>query len=264
MACPPRMPGAGLQCRAWHPHICCGPALGFDTGAHASPLPEMLVHPEKGASMTIRSHYTAASLIKSGATGSADANRDDGPPDNRKSEDTESVDDRSPWSLAEPEDTDLERRVLAHERILQALIAHMAESEPEFVERLDSVFGGPMRMSRREHDYTDTDGYADRFIRGIRRLDDPPEAVAAPRAPDAPRSADLDPVPPMARQPETVPILFQLARRAGVWEVTKDGAFYGHYYEKQPAFEAVNAAAQAIVASGRSADILLRGERPRR
>jgi hypothetical protein len=211
--------------------------------------------------MTIRSHYMAASLIKSGATGSADSKRQEGPADNRKSEGTESIDDRSPWSLVGPENTDLERRVLAHERILQALIAHMAESEPEFVERLDSLFGGPMRVDRREHDYTDTDAYADRFIRGIRRLDDPPEKVAAPRASNTPRSADLDPVPPMARQPETVPILFQLARRAGVWEVTKDGAFYGHYYEKQPAFEAVNAAAQAIVASGRSADILLRGER---
>ncbi|WIM12951.1 MAG: hypothetical protein OJF58_003915 [Enhydrobacter sp.] len=221
----------------------------------------MLVHPEKGASMTIRSHYTAASLIKSGATAPADAKQDEGPPDNCKSEDTESVEHQS---LAEPENTDLERRVLAHERILQALIAHMAESEPEFVERLDSVFGGPMRMSRREHDYTDTDAYADRFIRGIRRLDDPPEKVAAPRAPDAPRSADLDPVPYMVEQPEIVPTLLLLARRAGVWEVTKDGVFYGHYYEQQPAFDAMNAAARTIVANGGSADILLRGERPRR
>jgi hypothetical protein len=87
----------------------------------------------------------AASLIKSGATGSADSKRQEGPADNRKSEGTESIDDRSPWSLVGPENTDLERRVLAHERILQALIAHMAESEPEFVERLDSLFGGPMR-----------------------------------------------------------------------------------------------------------------------
>ena len=31
------------------------------------------------------------------------------------------------------EDTDLERRVLAHEQILQALIAHMVETEPRFL-----------------------------------------------------------------------------------------------------------------------------------
>ena len=35
------------------------------------------------------------------------------------------------------ENTDLERRVLAHERILQVLISHMAESEPKFLDRLE-------------------------------------------------------------------------------------------------------------------------------
>jgi hypothetical protein len=30
------------------------------------------------------------------------------------------------------ENTDLERRVLAHEQILQVLIAHLAEAEPNF------------------------------------------------------------------------------------------------------------------------------------
>jgi hypothetical protein len=214
--------------------------------------------------MAIRSGYTAESLIKSGATGPTNAKRAEGSADNRKSEDTEFTHDHSPRSLAEPEDTDLERRVLAHERILQALIAHMAESEPEFVERLESAFGGSMRVSRREHDFTDTDAYAERFIRGIRRLDDRPEKVAARSASDAPRPADVDPVPYMVEQPKIVPTLLQLERRAGIWELTKDGVFYGHYHEPQPAFDAANAAARAIVANGGSADILLRGERPRR
>ena len=214
--------------------------------------------------MAIRSGYTAESSIKSGATDPTNAKRAEGFPDNRKGEDAEFTHDHSPRSLAEPEDTDLERRVLAHERVLQALIAHMAESEPKFVERLESAFGGPMRVSRREHDFTDTDAYAERFIRGIRRLDDPPQKVAAPRASDAPRPADVDPVPYMVEQPKIVPTLLQLERRAGIWELTKDGVFYGHYYEPQPAFDAANAAARAIVANGGSADILLRGEKPRR
>jgi hypothetical protein len=38
------------------------------------------------------------------------------------------------------EDTDLERRVLAHEQILQVLIAHMAEAEPKFLDRLQQIF----------------------------------------------------------------------------------------------------------------------------
>jgi hypothetical protein len=38
------------------------------------------------------------------------------------------------------ENTDLERRVLAHEQILQVLIAHMAEGEPKFLDRLQQIF----------------------------------------------------------------------------------------------------------------------------
>ena len=41
------------------------------------------------------------------------------------------------------ENTDLEGRVLAHERILQVLIAHMAEAEPKFLDRLQQVFTKP-------------------------------------------------------------------------------------------------------------------------
>ena len=41
------------------------------------------------------------------------------------------------------EDTDLDPRVLAHEQILQVLIAHMAEAEPIFLDRLQQVFTKP-------------------------------------------------------------------------------------------------------------------------
>ncbi len=69
------------------------------------------------------------------------------------------------------------------------------------------------------------------------------------------RNVDAAPPPPAAT-------LFEVANRRGIWEVTKDGRFYGHYHSQQPAFDAVEAAAHAAVASGGSADILLRGERP--
>jgi hypothetical protein len=68
------------------------------------------------------------------------------------------------------------------------------------------------------------------------------------------RNVDAAPQPPAAT-------LFEIAHRGGIWEVTKDGRFYGHYLSQQPAFDAVEAAAHAAVASGGSADILLRGER---
>jgi hypothetical protein len=208
--------------------------------------------------MTIRSSDTAASVFKGGTTDPADAQRPEGRRDNRKCEGAELTIDEGPRSLAEPENTDLERRVLAHERVLQALIAHMAESEPEFVARLETAFSGPMRVSRREHDFTDTDAYAERFIRGIRRLNDPPQKVAM-QTPDVPQLLP-DPVPHIVEQRKIVPTLLQLSLRAGIWELTRDGVFYGHYYQQQPAFEAAHTAARAIVANGGCADILLRGE----
>jgi hypothetical protein len=53
-----------------------------------------------------------------------------------------------------------------------------------------------------------------------------------------------------AALPSPAPTLFEVARRGGIWEVTKDGRFYGHYHSQQPAFDAVEAAAHAAVASG--------------
>jgi hypothetical protein len=65
------------------------------------------------------------------------------------------------------EDTELERRVLAHERILRALIRHMAEQEPEFLARLKKTFGRGHNLGEDEQDYTSTQQYADQFIRAI-------------------------------------------------------------------------------------------------
>jgi hypothetical protein len=169
---------------------------------------------------------------------------------------------------ADVENTDLERRVLAHERILQVLIAHMAEGEPKFTARLSAVFGDSMRVGRREHDYTDTHAYADQFIRKILRLGEHVQSAGSPDvlpeqrprlADDSGQAGDTAAAPS-----EVAPTLFEVAHLCGIWEVTKDGRLYGHYKTQQPAFDAVEAAAHAAVASGGAADILLRGERPSR
>lgn len=68
------------------------------------------------------------------------------------------------------ENTDLERRVLAHERILQVLIAHMAETEPKFLERLTATFADHHVLGADEQDFTGTDQYAEQFIRQIESL----------------------------------------------------------------------------------------------
>src|SRR5438105_14521420 len=70
------------------------------------------------------------------------------------------------------ENTDLERRVLAHEQILQVLIAHLAEAEPKFLDRLQEIFTKHHTLGANEQDYTDTAAYAEQFIHQVVRMRD--------------------------------------------------------------------------------------------
>ena len=88
------------------------------------------------------------------------------------------------------ENTDLERRVLAHEQILQVLIAHMAEAEPKFLDRLQQIFTKHHTLGD-EQDYTGTAAFAEQFIRHVIRLRDrqrrgenSPVGKGQPGAPD--------------------------------------------------------------------------------
>jgi hypothetical protein len=164
---------------------------------------------------------------------------------------------RSIWPTGDVEDTDLERRVLAHERILQALIAHIAEAEPKFIARLSAVFSETSQVGRREHEYTDTHAYADQFIQEVLRL------IARRNEPDAARGPTPEHLSAFVQSRdagvalEGSPVtLLEVSYRSGIWAVTKDGRFYGHYIGDQSAFDAAEAAAFAVVASGGAADVL--------
>ena len=65
------------------------------------------------------------------------------------------------------ENTDLERRVLAHERILRALIRHMAEAEPDFLTRLKRTFGRSQTLGQDEQDHVSTKQYGEQFIEAV-------------------------------------------------------------------------------------------------
>jgi hypothetical protein len=56
--------------------------------------------------------------------------------------------------------------------------------------------------------------------------------------------------------------LFGVTLGGGVWQVTQDRRFYGHYMTVQPAFDAAEAAARAVVASGGAADVRWHDRRP--
>lgn len=67
----------------------------------------------------------------------------------------------------DPENTELERRVLAHARILITLIRFLAEDRPEILVRLAAAFGIGHNLGEFEQDYCSTEHFADRFIRAI-------------------------------------------------------------------------------------------------
>jgi hypothetical protein len=136
--------------------------------------------------------------------------------------------------------------VLAHERILQALIAHLAEGEPRFLDRLSETFCVPLQRSRAEHDYTDTDSYAAEFIDTVVRLGKDAArkrpAAAAVRKPQAgARSTDAIDVGRLFRLP---PI--EVYQSSGIWRVTRDGEFYGDFHEEQAALEAAEVAGRGV------------------
>ena len=144
-----------------------------------------------------------------------------------------------PSSVAET--TDLERRVLAHERILQSLIAYMSETEPRFIDHLRRRFVEPMSTERREHHHTDTDAYAEEFILAVMLLgDDRAKAANGSKLPEerhpAGRLRDPDATQPFAAV--VTPDRVQVRERSGIWEVKVDGVFRGDYSKKENALAA--------------------------
>jgi len=138
------------------------------------------------------------------------------------------------------ETTDLERRVLAHERILQALIAYMARTEPQFIGHLRDRFVEPMRMAKHEHDYRETDDYAEEFIRAVMLI----EEARAPRAKELDMT-DMKPVPPKSKGGQGSSMNrpaqrngVQVRERNGIWEVKVDGMFHGDYHQMEHALAA--------------------------
>lgn len=141
---------------------------------------------------------------------------------------------------ASPETTDLERRVLAHERILQALIAYLARTEPRFVDHLRERFVEPMSMARREHDHRETDDYAEEFIRVVMLLGE--ERVPKAKEPEMTAKRSM---PPKIRGGQgsyvnrpTQRDWVQVDERNGIWEVKVNGRFRGNYHLKEHALAA--------------------------
>jgi len=82
-----------------------------------------------------------------------------------------------------------------------------------------------------------------------------PSSGAADIAPLSPSGAPDGPKGHLVRR-------LQVRGRAGIWEVTRDDRFYGHYIGYEAAFAAAEAEATTIVAGGGSADLRFKEGRP--
>jgi hypothetical protein len=148
------------------------------------------------------------------------------------------------------ENTDLERRVLAHEQILQALMAQLAEGKPEFLDRMRDRFASARRGAY-EHDYVETADYAEAFLREVMRLGRV-GGGATPATPSA--SLATTSAGPVVRGADSR-VVVRSARSGGIWHVTRNGDFLGDYMSEEAARLAAKSAQREIQLRGGLVDL---------
>lgn len=154
------------------------------------------------------------------------------------------------------ENTDLERRVLAHEQILQALMAQLAESEPGFLDRMRERFATARRGSY-EHDYVETADYAEAFLHEVMRLVRVRDATISVQPPAA-----VERTAPAATTSElAATVVIRTSQVGGVWHVTRDRVFLGDYLAEAPARTAAESAAHEAEGQGRRAKLIFEAPR---
>lgn len=153
------------------------------------------------------------------------------------------------------ENTDLERRVLAHEQILQALIAQLAERQPGFLDRMLNRFASARRGAH-EHDYVETADYAEAFLHEVMRLVRLREArPAISPAGAGTESPDVASSRSVGESDQSVVI--RTAQVGGVWHVTRGKVFYGDYLTAVSARDAATKAAHDVTDLGGRAELIV-------
>lgn len=150
-----------------------------------------------------------------------------------------------------PQATDLERRVLAHERILQFLLAEMARGDAPLLDRLLVVFS-PQGRKAHQHDYTDAEDYAEAFIRQVAKLNE--EKAAQKLKVDYPPSRSMT---PPREIPTEVPVVVE--PRSGVWQVRRLTSHIGDYLDRSAAVETALLIAIAECRLGANVKLVVEG-----
>jgi hypothetical protein len=157
---------------------------------------------------------------------------------------------------ASDENLDLARRVLAHEQILQALIAYMVETDAEILKRMTAAFSNPVRLDG-VTDGPDTAAYAARFVREVIRLGKPDASTDTGSL-----VALWDDLWPTSGEAnllnENIPVRFEITKRDDLWELTRNGRLNGGFVSQTGALQAAHAAMQDIFCAGGSAELIAR------
>ena len=158
----------------------------------------------------------------------------------------------SPHSPMPPQETDLERRVLAHERILQFLLAELAQADPSLADRLTMAFW-PKGRNSYQHDHTDTEDYAEAFVRQVLKLNEQRSDLPS-RLPSL-ATTNSRTEPPIGTN--EIPVVVK--PRSGVWEVSRARRHIGDYTDRSAAFETALALALEDIQAGVKATLVVDG-----
>ena len=154
-----------------------------------------------------------------------------------------------------PENTDLERRVLAHEQILQALLAELGERNPQLLRSITERFS-PSRLGAHDQDFRETADYAEAFVHAVSQFQVRASSLRTPPERQGAREEAFD-RQPLSRSDGVIHITG--AKRGGVWHVTQDGAFVGDYFKSEPALLSAIALAKEVEQRGGVADVTFDG-----
>ena len=144
------------------------------------------------------------------------------------------------------QDPDLARRVLAHERILQFLIAELADTDPPLLDRMALRLAAKGRQP---------DAYAEQFIGQVRKLN-----AERPNEPMRPAARTAPPIEALARpggELATIPI--GVRKRGGVWEVRTEKGHLGDYRQRGDAIEAALNEVGTRIDAGNVVDLQVEG-----
>ena len=147
---------------------------------------------------------------------------------------------------------DLELKVLAHEQILQAMIAYIGETGPGLADYLAATFGVSTGIDESHQDRVDVATHAARLVRAVidAGASNSRTKVVLPAGDLPPERGQMNIVN------ENLLVRLEIHHAAELWEITRNGRLIGGYVSRLGAMEVALAAVNEIVGHGGSVELI--------